>query len=34
MTDSLVLEQVVKRFGDTLAVDRLDFRVGEGEVFG
>ena len=34
MTDSLMLDQVVKRFGDTLAVDHLDFRVREGEVFG
>ena len=34
MTASLILDRVVKRFGDTLAVDHLDFRVAEGEVFG
>ena len=34
MTNSLVVDNVVKRFGDTMAVDRLSFGVAEGEVFG
>ena len=31
---ALLLDDVTKRFGDTTAVDRLSFRVSEGEVFG
>ena len=32
--DALRLERIVKRYGDVLAVDRLDLRVRRGECFG
>jgi ABC-2 type transport system ATP-binding protein len=32
--DSVVVENLVKRFGDFVAVDRINLKVGKGEVFG
>jgi ABC-2 type transport system ATP-binding protein len=32
--DSVVVENLVKRFGDFVAVDRINLEVGKGEVFG
>ncbi len=34
MSDIIVIEDLVKRFGDKTAVDHLDLRVREGELFG
>ena len=34
MTDAIVTHQLTKRYGETLAVDRLDLRVTAGEVYG
>ena len=34
MTDPVVAEGLVRRFGDVVAVDGIDLRVGRGEVFG
>jgi ABC-2 type transport system ATP-binding protein len=31
---SLEIDHVTKRFGSTIALDRLAFEVGRGEVFG
>ena len=34
MTDAVVVEELVKRYGDVVAVDRLSFSVKRGEIFG
>ncbi len=34
MTDAVVVEDLVKRYGDVVAVDGLSFRVRQGEIFG
>jgi len=34
MSDAIVTEQLSRRFGSLLAVDGVDLRIGEGEVFG
>ena len=34
MTDAVVVEELVKRYGDVVAVDRLSFSVNRGEIFG
>ena len=34
MSDAVVVEDLVKRYGGVVAVDRLSFSVGRGEIFG
>jgi ABC-2 type transport system ATP-binding protein len=34
MAPAVIVEQVSKRFGDTLALDAISFEVGQGELFG
>ena len=34
MTDAVAVEELVKRYGDVVAVDRLSFSVKRGEIFG
>ena len=34
MVDAVVAAGLTKRYGDTLALDRLDLRVASGEVYG
>lgn len=34
MTDVIVVEQLVKQFGDQTALDGISFKIGQGEIFG